>query len=373
VRAAVFRCHGDAETAAEMMARVLEELRLAGRFIGVEFWTAGLSHGLALALTARFDARWTDISGLIDDLRQVKSPEEITLIRRAAAVSDAAASAAMAAIADGVREAEVAAVCMAAMIRAGGQPPGFGPFIRPRSRLGEEHATWGEGRYRWGETVFLELSGCVGRYHAPLGRLVHLGSPPDNDVAMAQVVDKAFEAFGRLDVAVSCAGVLSAGKVHSRKGPMPTEFFNKAIQVNLIGTFNLCKAASEKMMQNEPREDGERGVLINTASVAAFEGQIGQAAYSASKGGVASMTLPMAREFAKAGIRVVAVAPGIFLTPMMESLPEEVQQSLASQIPFPHRLGKSDEFAQMVQAICENINLNGTTIRLDGGIRMQPK
>lgn len=194
VRAADFRGHSDAETAAEIAVRVLKEQGLAATSLGVEFWTTGLSHGLALALTDQLDARWMDLSGLVDDLRLVKSAEEIALIRRAAAVSNTAAEAAMAAIADGVREADVAADCMAAMIRAGGQPPGFGPFIRPRSRLGEEHATWGDGRHRRGETVFLELSGCVARYHAPLGRLVHLGPPPDDDVAMAAVAGRAFEA-----------------------------------------------------------------------------------------------------------------------------------------------------------------------------------
>ena len=194
-----------------------------------------------------------------------------------------------------------------------------------------------------------------------------------DEAAVNAAVDRAAQEFGRLDVAVSCAGVLSAGKVLSRKGAMAADFFNKAIQVNLIGTFNLCKAAAEKMQANEPRADGERGVLINTASVAAYEGQIGQAAYAASKGGVASMTLPMAREFAKSGIRVMSIAPGIFLTPMMAELPEEVQQSLADQIPFPNRMGRPEEFGQMVAAICENLNLNGSTVRLDGGIRMQPK
>jgi Xaa-Pro dipeptidase len=194
VRAAAFRGHSDSQTAADIAAAVLKEQGLAGTSIGLEFWTAGLSHGQALSLTSQLGARWIDVSGVVDDMRLVKSPEEIELIRRAAAVSDAGAVAAMAAMADGVEEAEVAAACVAAMIRAGGQPPGFGPFIRPRSRLGEEHATWGNGRYRRGETVFLELSGCVGRYHAPLGRLVHLTATPDNDLAMAAVVHAAFAA-----------------------------------------------------------------------------------------------------------------------------------------------------------------------------------
>lgn len=194
VRAAAFRGHADTETAADVAKRVLAELGLAGAPVGLEFWTAGLSHGLGLALTSRFDARWSDISGLVDDLRLVKSPEEIGFVRRAAAVSGAAADAAIAAIAEGAFERDVAAACMAAMIRAGGQPPGFGPFIRPGARLGEEHATWGDGRYGSGGTVFLELSGCVARYHAPLGRLVYLAPPPEKDVRMAEVVADAFEA-----------------------------------------------------------------------------------------------------------------------------------------------------------------------------------
>jgi Xaa-Pro dipeptidase len=194
VRAARFRGHRDSETAADVAAQVLAELGLAGAPIGLEYSTAGLSHGLALALTSQVQARWSDISGLVDEMRLVKSDEEVALIRRAAAISGAAADAAIAAIADGVSEREVAAACVAAMIRTGGHPPGFGPFIRPRSRLGEEHATWGDGRYRAGETVFLELSGCVSRYHAPLGRLVHLGSAPVADAEMAALVGRAFDA-----------------------------------------------------------------------------------------------------------------------------------------------------------------------------------
>lgn len=194
VRAATFRGHVDSETAADVARRVLAELGLAGAPVGLEFWTAGLSHGLALALTSGFDARWSDLSGLVDELRLVKSPEEIVLLRRAAAVSRAAADAAMAAIAAGAFEREVAASCMAAMIRAGGQPPGFGPFIRPGSRLGEEHATWGDSRYRRGQSVFLELAGCIARYHAPLGRLVYLEAPPEADDRMAEVVADAFGA-----------------------------------------------------------------------------------------------------------------------------------------------------------------------------------
>jgi len=194
VRAAEFRGHSDSETAADMAARVLRDLGLAGRRIGLENWTAGLSHGLALSLQNQVDAKWQDLSGLIDDLRLVKSPEEQALMRQAAAVTDAAAGAAIAAIADGVAEREVAAACLAAMTRAGGAPPAFGPFIRPGSRLGEEHATWGDGRYKAGEPVFLELSGCIARYHAPLGRLIHIGAVPDADAKMAKTTQQAFDA-----------------------------------------------------------------------------------------------------------------------------------------------------------------------------------
>jgi Xaa-Pro dipeptidase len=194
VRSAEFRGHSDSETAADMAARVLRDLKLVGRRLGLEYWTAGLSHGLASSLRAQAEAQWQDISGIIDDLRLAKSAEEQALMRRAAIVTDAAAGAAIEAIADGVSETEVAAACIAAMTRAGGAPPAFGPFIRPGSRLGEEHATWGDGRYKSGEPVFLELSGCVARYHAPLGRLVHIGSVPEADAKMAETTQQAFDA-----------------------------------------------------------------------------------------------------------------------------------------------------------------------------------
>jgi Xaa-Pro dipeptidase len=194
VAAARFRGHSDSETAADLMARVLAERRLGGRRIGLEFWTAGLSHGLAASLMAQAEGRWEDVSGLLDRMRLVKSPAEQALMRRAAAVTDAAADAAIRAIAEGAAECEVAAECVAAMIRAGGHPPGFGPFIRPAARLGEEHTTWGAGRYRAGEPVFIELSGCVSRYHAPLGRLVQIGPVRDEDARMAEVTARAFEA-----------------------------------------------------------------------------------------------------------------------------------------------------------------------------------
>jgi Xaa-Pro dipeptidase len=194
VTTALFRGHSDSETAADIAARVLSDLNLAGKRIGLEFWTAGLSHGLARSLMEAAAARWIDISELVDGLRLIKSTEEQKLMRRAADISVAAAGAAIAAIGEGAAEADVAAECTAAMIRAGGQPPGFGPFIRPQSRLGEEHASWGEGKFRGGEGVFLELSGCVSRYHAPLGRLVRIGGISDKDLAMAAVVQEAFDA-----------------------------------------------------------------------------------------------------------------------------------------------------------------------------------
>jgi Xaa-Pro dipeptidase len=194
VRAATFRGHSDSETAADMAARVLRDLKLNGKRVGLEYWTSGLSHGLALSLQAQAEADWHDISNLVDDLRLVKSAEEQALMRKAAAVTDAAAGAAIEVIGDGAPEREVVAACVAAMTRAGGSPPAFGPFIRPGSRLGEEHTTWGDGRYKAGEPVFLELSGCVSRYHAPLGRLVHIGSIPEADAKMAETTRRAFDA-----------------------------------------------------------------------------------------------------------------------------------------------------------------------------------
>jgi NAD(P)-dependent dehydrogenase (short-subunit alcohol dehydrogenase family) len=186
-------------------------------------------------------------------------------------------------------------------------------------------------------------------------------------------MQSAHSAMGGLNLLVNCAGVIGAGRVLGKNGPMAGEFFTKVIHINLIGTFLCDKAAANIMQHNAPAADGERGVLIHTSSVAAFEGQIGQAAYSATKAAVAGMTLPIARELARFGIRCVSIAPGIFHTPMMDGMPAEVQQSLAAQVPFPSRLGRPEEFAQLVAAILEIRMLNGETIRLDGAIRMQPK
>jgi NAD(P)-dependent dehydrogenase (short-subunit alcohol dehydrogenase family) len=178
--------------------------------------------------------------------------------------------------------------------------------------------------------------------------------------------------FGGLHGLINCAGVGPAKKVLGRKGPHPLEDFNKVVQINLVGTFNPLRLAAAVMAENEPTEDGERGVIVNTASVAAFDGQIGQAAYAASKGAVVSMTLPLARELAAHGIRVMTIAPGIFETPMAAGLPEEVRESLSRQTPFPPRLGRPEEYAALVKHIVENEMLNGEVIRLDGAIRMAP-
>src|SRR5688572_15668155 len=194
VMTALFRGHSDSETAADAARQVLIDLKLTNKRIGLECWTSGLSHGLASSLKGAAAAEWIDISGMVDKLRLVKSPAEQELLRNAAIVSEAAASAAIAAIAEGAAEADVAAECLAAMARVGGHPPGFGPFIRPQSRLGEEHATWGDGRFRAGEAVFLELSGCVSRYHAPLGRLVRIGTMSNEDASIATITQKAFDA-----------------------------------------------------------------------------------------------------------------------------------------------------------------------------------
>lgn len=194
------------------------------------------------------------------------------------------------------------------------------------------------------------------------------------DEADAQAaVDAAVSNYGGLTGLVNCAGVGTPQRTVGRDGPIPLENFAKVININLIGTFNMIRLAAAAMMDGKANAAGERGVVINTASVAAFDGQIGQAAYSASKGGVVGMTLPLAREFSKFGIRFLTIAPGLFKTPMMASLPEEAQASLGGQVPFPSRLGNPDEYAQLAQQIFENTMLNGETIRLDGAIRMAPK
>lgn len=194
-----------------------------------------------------------------------------------------------------------------------------------------------------------------------------------DEESVKAAVQAAVDNFGGLHVAINCAGIGVAEKVLGKEGPTPLANFSKVIQINLIGTYNVIRLASQAMTTNQPSAEGERGVIINTASVAAFDGQIGQAAYSASKGGVVGMTLPIARELARYGIRVMTIAPGIFDTPMMAGLPEAARASLGQQVPFPPRLGKPEEYAALAKHIIENVMLNGEVIRLDGAIRMAPK
>ena len=195
-----------------------------------------------------------------------------------------------------------------------------------------------------------------------------------SDAASAEAaVAAAAKAHGPARVLVNCAGIGVAKRVIGRDGPMPLPDFERVIKVNLIGSFNMLRLAATEMSKLEPLATGERGVVINTASVAAYDGQIGQAAYSASKGGIVGMTLPIARDLSRSGIRVVTIAPGIFETPMLLGMPKEIQDSLGKQVPFPSRLGKPVEYAALVKHICENEMLNGETIRLDGAIRMGPK
>ena len=194
------------------------------------------------------------------------------------------------------------------------------------------------------------------------------------DAAHVQnALDTAGNRFGGLHGVVNCAGIVLGRKTYGRKGSHDLESFARVIRINLVGTFNVIRLAAAVMAQNEPNDDGERGVIVNTASVAAFDGQIGQAAYSASKGGVAGMTLPIARDLARTGIRVMTIAPGIFETPMMAGMTDEIRASLAAQVPFPSRLGRPEEYAQLARHIFENAMLNGEVIRLDGAIRMAPK
>jgi len=194
----------------------------------------------------------------------------------------------------------------------------------------------------------------------------------DSDAAVA-AIKEAREQHGAARILINCAGIGTPRRIVSRDGPMPLAEFEKVIKVNLIGTFNLMRLVAADMQGLPPLEDGERGVIVSTASVAAYEGQIGQAAYSASKGGVVALTIPAAREFAQFGIRVNAIAPGIFATPMLAELPEEAQQSLAAQVPFPKLLGKPEQYAALVMHIVENRYLNGEVIRIDGAIRMAPR
>ena len=193
-----------------------------------------------------------------------------------------------------------------------------------------------------------------------------------NETQVRASMEEAVAKWGKLNVAVNCAGIGIASKTLSKKGPHDLNLFIKVLTINTVGTFNVSRLAADIFQRNTPDEDGKRGVIVNTASVAAFDGQIGQVAYAASKGAVAAMTLPLARDLSSIGVRVCTIAPGLFLTPMLEGLPEAVRTVLASTVPFPKRLGKPDEYAQLVEHIINNALLNGETIRLDGALRMQP-
>lgn len=197
------------------------------------------------------------------------------------------------------------------------------------------------------------------------------------DVTDAASVEAAFaaarERHGPARIAVNCAGIGTAGRIVGRDGPLPLNQFRRVIEVNLIGSFNVMRLAAAEMSALDPLADGERGIIVSTASVAAYEGQIGQAAYSASKGGIAALTLPAARELARYGVRVVAIAPGVFATPMVDGLPQNVRDSLAATIPFPSRFGRPEEYAELVLHLCRNTMINGEVIRIDGALRMAPR
>ena len=226
-----------------------------------------------------------------------------------------------------------------------------------------------------GNAVLADVNTDVGNaLAAELGRAARFVRTDVTDEASGKAaIAAAMDGFGSLQGLVNCAGIVYGEKIVGKEGPHSLAGFARAVNINLIGSFNLTRLAADAMSRQTPNDAGERGVIVNTASVAAFDGQIGQAAYSASKAGIVGMTLPIARDLARSGIRVVTIAPGIFETPMLKGLPPEVQESLGKQVPFPSRLGKPEEFAAMVKYIAEAQMLNGETIRLDGAIRMGPK
>ena len=226
-----------------------------------------------------------------------------------------------------------------------------------------------------GRVALLDVNAAQGAAAAAaLGeRALFIATDVTDEAVVNAAIEQARERMGRIDAAVNCAGIGAPGRLVGKQGAMAGAFFRKMIEINLVGTVLISKAAAVAMQQNAPNAAGERGVIVMTASVAAFDGQIGQVAYSASKGGIVAMTLPMARELASSGIRVMTIAPGLFATPMLKALPQEAQDSLGKQTPFPPRLGDPDEYAAMVGHVLENSMLNGETIRLDGAIRMQAR
>ncbi|MBK9934065.1 MAG: 3-hydroxyacyl-CoA dehydrogenase [Cytophagaceae bacterium] len=226
-----------------------------------------------------------------------------------------------------------------------------------------------------GKAVLLDINEDAGKLAEKelSGNAFFVKTDVSDENSVQKAIDAAKEKFGGISGVINCAGIGPAQRVVGKNGPHTLDFFQKVLNVNLVGTFNMIRLGANQMQNNEPDANLERGIIINTASVAAFDGQIGQAAYSASKGGIVSMTLPIARELARSGIRVMTIAPGIFETPLMSSFSKEIQDSLGQQVPFPSRLGKPAEFAALVKHIIENTYLNGEVIRLDGAIRMQPK
>jgi NAD(P)-dependent dehydrogenase (short-subunit alcohol dehydrogenase family) len=228
---------------------------------------------------------------------------------------------------------------------------------------------------RGGAVALLDVNDEKGRAAATeLGdRARYFRADVTSENEVTTTLKQAQDALGGLNLVVNCAGILGSGRVLGKEGPMPLKTFATTVTINLIGSFNVAKAAADLMQHNAPGEDGERGVIVNTASIAAYEGQIGQAAYAASKGGIVALTLPMAREFARIGVRVMAIAPGVFHTPMVDGMPDAVYQSLCAQVPYPPRLGTPEEYADTVAFIIGNRYLNGETIRIDGAIRLAPK
>ena len=226
-----------------------------------------------------------------------------------------------------------------------------------------------------GQVVLLDVNDEEGeKSAAALGeRARYIHTDVSAEEAVQAAIASANEFMAGITLAVNCAGIIGAARALGREAPMAGAFFENTIRVNLVGSFLVAKEAANVMQHNDPNDDGERGLIVSTASIAAFEGQIGQVSYSASKGGVVGMTLPLAREFARIGIRVNVIAPGIFMTPMVAGMTPELQASLGAQVPFPSRLGRPEEYANLVACIYENAMINGETIRLDGAIRMQPK
>ena len=225
-----------------------------------------------------------------------------------------------------------------------------------------------------GKVLIADVNQTLGQaYAAELGAHAAFVKCDVTSEADGRAAVAAAQSMGRLVGLVNCAGIGTATRTVGKDGPHPLDAFVRVITINLVGSFNMLRLAAAAMSAGDPSADGERGVIVNTASVAAFDGQIGQAAYSASKGGIVGMTLPIARDLARDGIRVCTIAPGLFLTPLLQGLPPAAQESLGKQVPFPPRLGKPSEYAQMVRQIFENVMLNGETIRLDGAIRMAPK